>query len=177
MSEQEQNLRQDLQIDSSLSKKFELLGFNELTKIQKKAIPHIFSKEDCIITAPTGSGKTECSVIPIFSHVSKTKQKDKIKLLYVTPLRSLNRDVFRRITDYAHQDDLEIEVRHGDTSQAIRKKISNSPPDDDTRSQSGNDPSSTRQDKEALPTFKTVNDVSPKTEPNSSDDDDTDNSG
>ena len=129
MSEQEQNLRQDLQIDSSLSKKFELLGFNELTKIQKKAIPHIFSKEDCIITAPTGSGKTECSVIPIFSHVSKTKQKDKIKLLYVTPLRSLNRDVFRRITDYAHQDDLEIEVRHGDTSQAIRKKISNSPPD------------------------------------------------
>jgi len=129
MSEQEQNLKKDLQIDSSLSKKFELFGFSKLTEIQKKAIPHIFSKEDCIVTAPTGSGKTECSVIPIFSHLNKTKQKGKIKALYVTPLRALNRDVFRRITDYAHQDDLEIEIRHGDTSQSTRKKISNSPPD------------------------------------------------
>jgi len=129
MSEQEQNLKKDLQIDSNLSKKFELLGFSKLTEIQKNAVPYIFSKQDCIVTAPTGSGKTECSVIPIFSHLNKTKQKGKIKALYVTPLRALNRDVFRRITDYAHQDDLEIEIRHGDTSQSTRKKISNSPPD------------------------------------------------
>jgi len=122
-------LKKDLQIDSDLSKKFELLGFSKLTEIQKKAVPYIFSKEDCIVTAPTGSGKTECSVIPIFSHLNKTKQKGKIKALYVTPLRALNRDVFRRITDYAHQDELEIEIRHGDTPQSTRKKISNSPPD------------------------------------------------
>ena len=129
MSEQEQNLKKDLQIDSKLSRKFELLGFSKLTEIQKKAIPYIFSKEDCIVTAPTGSGKTECSVIPIFSHLNKTKQKGKIKALYVTPLRALNRDVFRRITDYAHKDELEIEIRHGDTPQSTRKKISNAPPD------------------------------------------------
>jgi len=122
-------LKKDLQIDSNLSKKFESLGFSKLTEIQKNAVPYIFSKQDCIVTAPTGSGKTECSVIPIFSHLNKTKQKGKIKALYVTPLRALNRDVFRRITDYAHQDDLEIEIRHGDTSQSTRKKISNSPPD------------------------------------------------
>ena len=129
MSEQEQNLKKDLQIDSNLSKKFELLGFSKLTEIQKNAVPYIFSKEDCIVTAPTGSGKTECSVIPIFSHLNKTKQKGKIKALYVTPLRALNRDVFRRITDYAHKDELEIEIRHGDTPQSTRKKISNAPPD------------------------------------------------
>ena len=129
MSEQEQNLKKDLQIDSKLGRKFELLGFSKLTEIQKKAIPYIFSKEDCIVTAPTGSGKTECSVIPIFSHLNKTKQKGKIKALYVTPLRALNRDVFRRITDYAHKDELEIEIRHGDTPQSTRKKISNAPPD------------------------------------------------
>ena len=129
MSEQEQNLKKDLQIDSNLSRKFELLGFSKLTEIQKNAVPYIFSKEDCIVTAPTGSGKTECSVIPIFSHLNKTKQKGKIKALYVTPLRALNRDVFRRITDYAHKDELEIEIRHGDTPQSTRKKISNAPPD------------------------------------------------
>jgi len=129
MSEQEQNLKNNLQIEPKLSKKFELLGFSKLTEIQKKAVPYIFSKQDCLVTAPTGSGKTECSVIPIFSHLNKTKQKGKIKILYVTPLRSLNRDVFRRITDYAHQDGLEIEIRHGDTPQSTRKKISDSPPD------------------------------------------------
>ena len=70
MSEQEQNLKKDLQIDSNLSKKFELLGFSKLTEIQKKAIPYIFSKEDCIVTAPTGSGKTECSVTVSYTHLT-----------------------------------------------------------------------------------------------------------
>ena len=49
--------------------------------------------------------------------------------MYITPLRALNRDVFRRITKYAHQNDLSIEIRHGDTSQKDRKKINENPPD------------------------------------------------
>ena len=57
------------------------------------------------------------------------KEQGKIKVLYITPLRALNRDVFRRIIKYAEQDCLTIQIRHGDTSQKIRKKISDSPPD------------------------------------------------
>ena len=68
-------------------------------------------------------------MIPTFSQIKKTKKEGKIKLLYITPLRSLNRDVFRRIAKYAELDDLTIQVRHGDTSQSLRKKISDSPPD------------------------------------------------
>ena len=49
--------------------------------------------------------------------------------MYITPLRALNRDVFRRITKYAHQNNLSIEIRHGDTSQKDRKKINDNPPD------------------------------------------------
>ena len=64
-----------------------------------------------------------------FLQIKKTKKEGKIKLLYITPLRSLNRDVFRRIVKYAELDDLTIQVRHGDTSQSLRKKISDSPPD------------------------------------------------
>ncbi len=82
-----------------------------------------------MIVAPTGSGKTECAVIPIFSQIKKTKKRGKIKALYVTPLRALNRDVFRRVIKYAELEDLTIQIRHGDTSQSSRKKISNSPPD------------------------------------------------
>ncbi|HET7345561.1 MAG TPA: DEAD/DEAH box helicase, partial [Nitrososphaeraceae archaeon] len=97
--------------------------------MQKKAIPIIFQKIDSLVIAPTGSGKTETAVIPIFSRVSKSKKPDKIKVLYVTPLRALNRDVFKRIIQYAENENLRIEVRHGDTSQSMRRKINLSPPD------------------------------------------------
>ncbi len=104
-------------------------GFNNLTEIQKKASPIILQKKDCLVIAPTGSGKTECSTIPIFSLVKNSKKIGKIKVLYITPLRALNRDVFRRITVYANTNDLSIEIRHGDTTQRARKKISDNPPD------------------------------------------------
>ena len=108
---------------------FAKFGFSELTEIQKKASPLILQKKDCLVIAPTGSGKTECSVIPIFSLLTKSKGKGKIKALYVTPLRALNRDVFRRITKYARENDLTIEIRHGDTTQKDRKRINENPPD------------------------------------------------
>ena len=82
-----------------------------------------------MVIAPTGSGKTETAVIPIFARVAKSKRLDKIKVLYVTPLRALNRDVFKRIIHYAETEGLRIEVRHGDTSQSMRRKINLSPPD------------------------------------------------
>ena len=125
MKDQNQN-QQTNQILESLFEKF---GFSKLTEIQKKASPIILQKKDCLVIAPTGSGKTECSVIPIFSLLKNSKKSGKIKTLYITPLRALNRDVFRRITKYAHENELSIEIRHGDTSQKDRKKIRDNPPD------------------------------------------------
>ena len=129
MSVQEHDKMKKQLIDPKLTTKFHSLGFKKLTDIQKKAIPIIFQKKDCIVIAPTGSGKTECSIIPIFSHLKKSKKEGKVKALYLTPLRALNRDVFRRIIRYAENDGLTIQIRHGDTPQNIRKKITNSPPD------------------------------------------------
>lgn len=129
MSELEQNRATNLPLDPNLIAKFYSLGFKQLTEIQKKAAPIIYQKKDTLVIAPTGSGKTECSVIPIFSHIKLSKKLGKIKAIYVTPLRALNRDIFRRIVRYAENDGLSIEIRHGDTPQSTRKKISNSPPD------------------------------------------------
>ena len=120
---------QNQQMNQILDSLFEKFGFFKLTKIQKKASPIILQKKDCLVIAPTGSGKTECSVIPIFSLVKNSKKSGKIKVLYITPLRALNRDVFRRITKYAHSNELSIEIRHGDTSQKDRRKIRDNPPD------------------------------------------------
>jgi ATP-dependent Lhr-like helicase len=115
--------------NSNLYSLFGNQGFTTLTEIQKKASPIILQKKDCLVIAPTGSGKTECSVIPIFSLVKNSKKIGKIKVLYITPLRALNRDVFRRITQYAQSNDLSIEIRHGDTTQKARRKITENPPD------------------------------------------------
>ena len=117
------------QSNQPLNSLFRKFGFSKLTEIQKKASPIILQKKDCLVIAPTGSGKTECSVIPIFSLIKNVKKTGKIKTLYITPLRALNRDVFRRIIEYAHKNKLTIEIRHGDTSQKDRKKITENPPD------------------------------------------------
>ena len=112
-----------------ISQKFKSIGFENLTEIQKQAIPKILEEKNCLIIAPTGSGKTECATIPVFSKIKNRKIPNKIKTLYVTPLRALNRDVFKRIIRYAENEELKIEIRHGDTSQSNRKRIADNPPD------------------------------------------------
>ena len=111
----EQDRIRNPQLESELVAKFHSLSFENLTDIQKKAVPIIFQKIDSLVVAPTGSGKTESSVIPIFTRLAKSKKPGKIKVLYVTPLRALNRDVFRRIIKYAENEGLSIQIRHGDT--------------------------------------------------------------
>ena len=112
-----------------ISQKFKSIGFENLTEIQKQAIPKILEEKNCLIIAPTGSGKTECATIPVFSKIKNRKIPNKIKALYITPLRALNRDVFKRIIRYAENEELRIEIRHGDTSQSNRKRIADNPPD------------------------------------------------
>ena len=129
MKEHDQIQQKNLILDSKVYPLFQKFGFTNLTEIQKKASPLVLQKKDCLIIAPTGSGKTECSVIPIFSIIKNSKKIGKIKVLYITPLRALNRDVFRRITKYAQSNNLSIEIRHGDTTQIKRRKITENPPD------------------------------------------------
>lgn len=116
-----------------LEKTFAEFGFESLTEIQSKASPVILQKRDCLAVAPTGSGKTECSIIPIFSILrsgdSGNGGRGGIRALYITPLRALNRDVFRRISKYAELCGLELGVRHGDTPQSRRRKMAENPPD------------------------------------------------
>ena len=78
-------------------------GFTNLTNIQAKSLPVICRNIDSVLIAPTGSGKTEAAILPVLTMIKEsnvTKPKG-IKALYITPLRSLNNDVFRRIEKYA----------------------------------------------------------------------------
>lgn len=130
MKELESNNKKKNQLQIKyIKQKFISIGFEQLTEIQRKSIPLLLEKKNSLFIAPTGSGKTESAVIPIFSQLKFSKKPNRIKVLYITPLRALNRDVFRRITKYAHDETLTIEIRHGDTSQKVRRKIADSPPD------------------------------------------------
>ena len=128
-SELEQNKAKNQKPLLELEEKFRQLGFENLTEIQRKAVPIIYQKIDSLVVAPTGSGKTETAVVPIFARIARSKKPGKIKALYVTPLRALNRDVFRRIIRYAENEGLTIQIRHGDTPQSVRRKITLEPPD------------------------------------------------
>ncbi|HZT34759.1 MAG TPA: DEAD/DEAH box helicase, partial [Nitrososphaera sp.] len=117
-------------LDQAIHDKFSREGFLELTAIQKKALPVISRKINCLLVAPTGSGKTEAAVMPVFSMLSHAKgEPGTIRAIYITPLRALNNDVLRRIVKYAESDGLRVEIRHGDTTAAAKKKIVDNPPD------------------------------------------------
>lgn len=129
MSEQDPKSQKKSQNEPKFAAAFAALGFQRLTPIQKKAVPIIAQKRDTLVIAPTGSGKTECSVIPVFARVARTKKKGRIKVLYITPLRALNKDIFRRIEKYAKAARLSMGIRHGDTPQSARRKMTLNPPD------------------------------------------------
>ncbi len=101
--------------------------FAELTEIQKKAIPLIEEGKDVLVISPTGSGKTESAMIPILSKVAELEKKG-VQVLYITPLKSLNRDILERLEKWCSELEITIAVRHGDTSQQERVKQNETPP-------------------------------------------------
>ena len=94
------------------------LGFSEPTLPQIKAIPHILEGENVLLIAPTGSGKTEAVLLPVFFNFIQQPNKRGISIVYVTPLRALNRDMVKRLAFWAERLDISIEVRHGDQDSA-----------------------------------------------------------
>lgn len=105
------------------------LGLREETLIQTRAIPSILSGENVLIIAPTGSGKTEAAMLPVFHMINEDKSVGGIRALYITPLRALNRDMLSRLERWAYALNLTIEVRHGDTPQKSRREQAIHPPD------------------------------------------------
>ncbi|HYA84324.1 MAG TPA: DEAD/DEAH box helicase [Candidatus Bathyarchaeia archaeon] len=117
-------------IEQTIIQKFRKEGFESLTIIQQKALPVIARRINCLLVAATGSGKTEAAVLPVLSMLSKSSRTPgKIRAIYITPLRALNNDVYRRIVRYAESENLRVEIRHGDTTAKVKRTIVESPPD------------------------------------------------
>ena len=103
-------------------------GFSEPTAPQVNAIPPILNGKNVLLVAPTGSGKTEAVLLPVFSNFLEQDDKKGIAIIYVTPLRALNRDMVRRLSSWAERLGILVEVRHGDTEMKIRRRQALRPP-------------------------------------------------
>ncbi|RLG52852.1 MAG: ATP-dependent helicase [Thermoproteota archaeon] len=111
-----------------LREKLAEVGVERETEIQEKAIPLILEGRSVLLIAPAGWGKTEAAVLPVL-HMMREVKEAGVKLLYITPLRSLNRDLLNRVARYAHALGFRVGVRHGDTSSGEREAQARHPPD------------------------------------------------
>jgi ATP-dependent Lhr-like helicase len=103
-------------------------GIKEATAPQKLAIGPISEGKDLLLIAPTGFGKTEATFAPLLEKLKDDTPEKGIGILYIAPLRALNRDIWERIKIWCDDLGLTIGVRHSDTSQSDRTKMSRKPP-------------------------------------------------
>jgi ATP-dependent Lhr-like helicase len=105
-------------------------GFEKPTETQEKAIPKILEGKNVLLISPTATGKTESAILPVLDMLLRTYERGRgIKILYVTPLKALNRDILERLEWWCNNLDIKLAVRHGDTDAKERTRQARSPPD------------------------------------------------
>lgn len=102
-------------------------GWDELRDIQERAIPALISETaDVIIAAATAGGKTEAAFLPIISQIAGPAPRG-FRALYVSPLKALINDQFRRLDDLCEAVELPVHRWHGDVSAASKSKARRNP--------------------------------------------------
>ncbi|NLU33283.1 MAG: DEAD/DEAH box helicase [Clostridiaceae bacterium] len=112
---------------------------------QARGWPEIALERNVLICAPTGSGKTFSAFLKcldrIYSDKTPGTKNTGIRIVYVSPLKALNNDIYRNlelpvmgIRQKAHAmginlPDIDIAVRTGDTTQKERARMLKNPPD------------------------------------------------
>jgi ATP-dependent Lhr-like helicase len=82
-------------------------GFEEPTEPQRKLIPIILEGKDVLLISATATGKTEAATLPVLHRfLMNGGRKAGISIVYVTPLRALNRDILERMTYWANRLDI-----------------------------------------------------------------------
>src|SRR4051794_39698029 len=116
--------------------------FGTPTPPQRLGWPAIAAGQNTLIFAPTGSGKTLAAFLACLDHLWRVPRRSRgVRILYISPLKALNNDVFRNLQVplegiIATAEDegsplppLTIAVRTGDTPAADRQRMVRNPPD------------------------------------------------
>lgn len=102
-------------------------GWAGLREIQDLSIRTILnSNSDVIIMAGTASGKTEAAFLPILTQATEWPG-DGLRILYVSPLKALINDQYRRLETLCERLDFPLTRWHGDAPQGPKTRLLRSP--------------------------------------------------
>lgn len=91
-------------------------GWDELTPVQKQTLSPILQGHNTLVIAPTGYGKTEAALLPIFNLMLYENIKP-VSVLYITPLKALINDITLRIEWWSNKLGFLVSRKHGEVPQ------------------------------------------------------------
>jgi ATP-dependent helicase Lhr and Lhr-like helicase len=101
--------------------------WDELRPLQVEAIEAVLDTDDHLILASaTASGKTEAAFLPVLSRLA-TEPLNSVQALYVSPLKALINDQFRRLEDLCAYAEIPVHRWHGDVSATDKQHLRKSP--------------------------------------------------
>lgn len=101
--------------------------WTSLRDIQEKAIGPILDAEcDVIISASTAAGKTEAAFLPACSRIASLTPNG-IGILYISPLKALINDQYRRLQSLGEILDIPVTPWHGDVLRSVKDKQRKNP--------------------------------------------------
>lgn len=102
-------------------------GWTSLNEIQEKSIPIILKADsDVIISAATAGGKTEAALFPILTSIDNDNSSG-CKVLYLSPLKALINDQYRRLLDITEGTHIKVTPWHQDVSVSLKNNFIKTP--------------------------------------------------
>ena len=101
--------------------------WSELRDIQAKAINAVLTgNRDLILAAATAAGKTEAAFLPALTAISERNEPG-FAVLYISPLKALINDQFRRLDELCERLEIPVTKWHGDASAAAKARARKDP--------------------------------------------------
>ncbi|MCK4521255.1 MAG: ATP-dependent helicase, partial [Nanoarchaeota archaeon] len=135
------NTKQELlQILNPTVKKWFFSKFKEFSLPQLHGVAEIHSRQNILVSAPTGSTKTLTGFLSILNELVDSAEKgilkDKIYCVYISPLKALNYDIFKNLIEPLTEIEaiagkklgIRVGVRTGDTTPSEKQKMLKHPP-------------------------------------------------
>lgn len=94
---------EDLNISENVKRALKEIRYNEMTEIQRQAIPYILEGRDVIGQSQTGTGKTASFSLPMIEKIDKNSKK--IQAIVLCPTRELAVQVTHAVRRYLKYED------------------------------------------------------------------------